>query len=131
MTPPEIPKLDNIMNELNWEKQIFFQVVTKAEFPAFFRQFVKDAEAVTKTKYKMRFANIIHRTVSERLDELMMKNNFFFRSTMWHSRQQSGLWTAMTGASTSTLPKGASWYGTWLPQNLDCRTKIIERTQNI
>jgi len=40
-------------------------VVTKAEFPAFFRQFVKDAEAVTKTKYKMRFANIIHRTIND------------------------------------------------------------------
>merc|ERR1712111_239623 len=39
------------------------QVVSKAEFPAFFTQFMRDAEAETGVRYKMRFANIIHRTV--------------------------------------------------------------------
>ena len=41
-----------------------YAIVSKKDFPAFFAQFVKDAEEVTKKKYKMRFANIIHRTVS-------------------------------------------------------------------
>ena len=40
-----------------------YQVVSKAEFPAFFTQFMRDAEAETGVRYKMRFANIIHRTV--------------------------------------------------------------------
>merc|ERR1712117_561257 len=45
-----------------WENN---QVVTKKDFPAFFAQFVKDAEAETNKKYVMRFESIIHRTVGE------------------------------------------------------------------
>jgi len=41
------------------------QVVSKEDFPAFFAQFMKDAEAVTNQTYKMRFANVIHRTIDD------------------------------------------------------------------
>ena len=41
------------------------QIVSKADFAEFFDTFIAAAEAEGRPKYKMRFDNIIHRTVSK------------------------------------------------------------------